>query len=715
MTESFGYTDPATPGPPAAPGPADPDAPHEEPSLSYLPALDGVRALAVLGVMAFHSAIPFLPAGFLGVDTFFVLSGFLITTLLLGEWRRRMTIRLGAFWARRARCLLPALFLVLVFVAFYAEFVVPKGTYPDLRLDALSTLFYVANWHFILIGSNYFVQSGPVSLLTHTWSLAIEEQFYLVWPLVVLAVMHFSKSLRVLLAVCVAGTFSSAAEMALLYHPGMNLTRLYYGTDTHAQVLLVGATLAVALAMVAERRRSQGTVPVRRSTHPVGGDPAWVAESGRAKRVLVVAGTAGLAVSAVMWWRVSYDASFLWRGGFLLAAVSSAAVLVCVVCVQGSWLAAVLSLSPLRYLGRISYGMYLWHFPLFQWIDGQRTGLTGYPLFAVRAVVTIAVATASFFLVERPIRQGQFFHRWRAWVATPVAVAAVATAVILATTAPALSALPQSRPSGGSALYKGAPVKVMMIGDSTALTLGIGLSIDEKLYDVQESDQAILGCGVVVGSQYTFMGSYEPVAPSCNSNKAPPSMPLVLTTPPPLGRAPRPGAELWTVWYKHWIAKTDPNVVMLLAGRWEVLTRTYEGRWTNITHPTFAAYVKRQLAYAVGIADAHGAKVVLMTAPCYDVGEQPDGRLWPTSTPRRVAIYNTLVEEVAAEHPSTTSVLHLHSMVCPGGTYHEFLGGVQVRTSDGIHFTNTGGKFLAPRIWPTIVKIGRQQMAGVHG
>ncbi|MHB8219441.1 MAG: DUF459 domain-containing protein [Acidimicrobiales bacterium] len=702
--------------PPTAPAgpPTAPDAPHEAPSLAYLPALDGLRALAVLGVMAFHSAIPFLPAGFLGVDTFFVLSGFLITSLLLGEWRRRMAIRLGAFWARRARRLLPALFLVLVFVAVYAEFVVPKGTYPDLRLDALSTLFYVANWHFILIGSNYFVQSGPVSLLTHTWSLAIEEQFYLVWPLVVLVVMHFTKSLRVLLGVCVVGTVASAAEMALLYHPGMNLTRLYYGTDTHAQVLLVGATLAVVLAMVAERRRSQGTVPVTRTPHPVGGDPAWVAKGGVAKNALVVAGGFGLVVSAVMWWRVSYNASFLWRGGFLVAALATAAVLGCVVCVQGSWLATALSFSPLRFLGRISYGMYLWHFPLFQWIDGQRTGLTGYPLFAVRAVATIAVATVSFFLVERPIRQGQFFHRWRAWAVTPVAAVAVATAVVLATSAPALSALPTARPAPGSTLYSGPPVKVMMIGDSTALTLGIGLSISEKPYDVDEQDQAILGCGVVVGSQYTTKGTYEPVAPSCNSNKAPPSMPRVFTTPPPLGSAPRPGAELWTVWYKNWVAKFDPNVVMILAGRWEVMTRTYQGTWTNITHPAFAAYVKSQLGYAVRIADARGARVVLLTAPCYDVGEQPNGQLWPTSTPRRVTIYNTLVEEVAAENPATTSVLHFHSMVCPGGTYHEFLDGVQVRTSDGIHFTDTGGEFLAPRIWPTVVKIGREQMAAAR-
>ncbi|HEX3947294.1 MAG TPA: acyltransferase, partial [Acidimicrobiales bacterium] len=134
--------------------------------------------------MAFHSGIAWLPGGFLSIDTFFTLSGFLITSLLLKEWQRLRTIRLGVFWARRARRLLPALLIVLLFVAVYAAFVVPRGTYPGLRLDALSTLFYVANWHFILVGSNYFNQTGLPSPLTHTWTLAVEEQFYLVWPLV---------------------------------------------------------------------------------------------------------------------------------------------------------------------------------------------------------------------------------------------------------------------------------------------------------------------------------------------------------------------------------------------------------------------------------------------------------------------------------------------------------------------------------------------------
>jgi peptidoglycan/LPS O-acetylase OafA/YrhL len=165
-------------------------------AFGFVPGLDGIRAVAVLGVLAYHGGAPLSTGGFLGVNMFFVLSGFLITSLLLGEWARRLTIRLGHFWTRRARRLLPALLLLLIGVAAYAHFFASPGEFASLRLDSLSTLFYVANWHFIVGGSNYFAQSAQPSPLAHMWSLAIEEQFYIVWPPVVLALLHVGRRLR---------------------------------------------------------------------------------------------------------------------------------------------------------------------------------------------------------------------------------------------------------------------------------------------------------------------------------------------------------------------------------------------------------------------------------------------------------------------------------------------------------------------------------------
>ena len=226
--------------------------------LAYLPALDGVRACAVVAVMLFHGGIPHMDGGFMGVDAFFVLSGFLITSLLIGEWRQTLSIKLGAFWARRARRLLPALLLMLLFVAFFASVIVPKGTYGALRLDALATLLYVSNWHFILVNSNYFNETAASSPLLHTWSLAVEEQFYVIWPLVVLAVMHFTRSLRALFGLCCAASIASAIWMYVLYDGGLNTNRAYLGTDTRSQCLFIGCALAVGLVLLSHRAHEEG-------------------------------------------------------------------------------------------------------------------------------------------------------------------------------------------------------------------------------------------------------------------------------------------------------------------------------------------------------------------------------------------------------------------------------------------------------------------------
>jgi peptidoglycan/LPS O-acetylase OafA/YrhL len=670
-------------------GPPDPDAPRGGPSLSYIPALDGIRGIAIIVIMGYHGGVFLTSGGFYSLDTFFALSGFLITSLLISEWQRTEIIRLGRFWARRARRLLPALLVMLLGVAAFAAFVVPAGTYPTLRGDAFSALFYYANWHFIAIGSNYFNQSALTSPLTHTWSLAVEEQFYLVWPLVVLGVFKLWKSTRALLVVCVVGALASSIEMAVLYSPG-DVNRLYYGTDTRAQSLLVGAALAACLSLWADRRRQAGKLPAgtERRYRSLGGDPAWAVRTSRGRAAALVVGLAGVAASALLWTTVSYNDQVAYRGGFLLAALATSAVLFSVVCSQRSVLARSLSFAPLRYVGRISYGMYLWHFPLFIYIDHARTGLLGYQLFAVRVAVTLVVATASFYLVERPIRQGDLLRGWRSWAIAPAAVLATIVAVVATTSVPAVAAKPAA-PTPTTAVAEGTPVRALVVGDSTALTLDIGLNEYARDYGIEPFNEGILGCGVTSGAEYQEKGVDAPMAVQCRG---------------------APAKSQWPALWKADIDKDHPNVVMILAGRWEVSNRTYDGHWTNIENPTYAAYVQRELRYAVGVAGSGGANVVLLTAPCYDTGEQPDGQPWPEDSRARLGIYNNIVREVVASTPGT-SLLDFNAMACPGGRYEEYMDGQQVRLADGIHFTFTGGNVFAPKIWPFIVSLGRQQMA----
>ncbi len=498
--------------------------------LAYLPALDGVRACAVVAVMMFHGGIPHMDGGFMGVDAFFVLSGFLITSLLIGEWRQTLTIKLGAFWARRARRLLPALLLMLLFVAFFASVVVPKGTYGALRLDALATLLYVSNWHFILVNSNYFNETAASSPLLHTWSLAVEEQFYVVWPLVVLAVMHFTRSLRVLFALCCAAAIASATWMYVVYNGGLNTNRAYLGTDTRAQCLFIGCALAVGLVLVSHRSHEEGRLAK---------GELWRPKSSVGTGLCAGIGIAGAAAAVLLWTLTTSVSSLPYSGGFFLIGLAVAGVILSAVAAPRSLVPRLLSLSPVRYVGRISYGLYIWHWPIFIWLDHARTGLYGYQLFAARVLVTFAVSVVSFHLVERPIRMGTFVSQWRAWLVVPAGVGAVVVAVLAATTgttAVASTALPGGIGTTGSTTTttpaspaSAEPVRVLLFGDSVALTLGIGLSAaaDQAKYGYVLSDKGILGCGVVDGPEVELMGARDTTPSACDGSPLVPGEPAV--------------------------------------------------------------------------------------------------------------------------------------------------------------------------------------------
>ncbi|HEY1830044.1 MAG TPA: acyltransferase family protein [Acidimicrobiales bacterium] len=673
--------------------------------LAYLPALDGIRAFAVAAVVIYHGGPFFATGGFLGVDTFFVLSGFLITSLLISEWMKNLAIKLSAFWARRARRLLPALFLMMLLVAFYASVVVSKGTYPGLRLDALSTLLYVSNWHFILVNSNYFAETAKASPLLHTWSLAVEEQFYLVWPLVVLAIMKFTRSLKVLFGVCCTLAVASAIEMDILFHNGASTNRLYLGTDTRSQCLFIGCALAVGLVLLTKRSHAGGRLKE---------GELWRPSTSQGRTICAVAGVIGAALSIVLWTTTSTTSGFPYEGGFFLIGLATAGVIAAVVGAPRSLVPRFLSLAPIRYIGRISYGIYIWHWPLIIWMTEARMGFGGAGLFLVRCVVTLAVSIASYHLVEQPIRRGTFLREWRTYLVVPAAVAVVVVATVASTVGaatgvdvgsgtipPPITATTSTTPPGAPTTSPAAaPVRVLLFGDSVALTLGIGLGTDtamESKYDYSLSDEGILGCGVVDGPEVELMGVRYQTPEACNGSTQTSGVPLK--------------DQPWPYQWLSAMAKTQPNVVVLLAGRWEVADREYQGKWTNILNPAFAAYVKSQLEASSALVTASGAHMVFLTAPCTDEGEQPDGAPWPEDNPARLAIYNGLVREVAAENPTTDSVVDLDAVTCPGGKFTTDIDGVAVRRSDGVHFTDAAGPVLGPKIMPAIVAAGRAQIA----
>lgn len=380
----------------ATTGASDDDAAPSGPStrLRYLPGLDGLRALAVIGVILYHGEIAWAPGGFLGVEMFLVISGYLITSLLLGERLGSGTIVLRNFWLRRARRLLPALYLLLAVTALYVVVFLPHDI-VQFRGDLVAALLYVTNWFFIFNDQSYFAFTGRPPLLQHLWSLAVEEQFYLFWPLIftgLMAVWGRRRDRGRLLAAVVGGAVASTLLMALLYHPGSDPTRVYYGTDTRAAGLLIGAALALVWA------------PWRLTPR--------ITLAGRL--VLDGVGVAGVALLCVYMWKITEFDTWLYRGGFAMVSVTTALVIAVAAHPGADVGRRLLGFGALRWVGTRSYGIYLWHFPIFM---VTRPGLdqdllSGYPLLIVRVAVTFAIAELSFRYVEQPIRHGGLGRFW---------------------------------------------------------------------------------------------------------------------------------------------------------------------------------------------------------------------------------------------------------------------------------------------------------------
>lgn len=364
----------------------------------YMPGLDGLRAVAVLAVIAYHLGIDAVPGGLLGVSVFFTLSGYLITDLLFSQLRAGQ-FGFTSFWIARFRRLIPALVLMVLVVAAWVTVVGPHQG-ADFRTAAGTAAFYVNNWWLVVREVSYFAQFDAPGPLNHLWSLSVEEQFYIVWPLALIGGTKIVKEvrpglLRPRLGMAIVGlALVSFALMVLLYTPGADPSRVYYGTDTRAAELLIGA----ALATVWPSQRLRADIATR------------------ARNTVDAIGIVGLAGITAMFVFATEFSPFLYRGGFLVLAV-------CVASAVGSMahpasrLAPIIGCEPMRWVGARSYGIYLWHFPII--ILTTPAGDAGPGLFrgAVQVAATFGVAALSWRFVEDPIRHGalgRLYNRWRA-------------------------------------------------------------------------------------------------------------------------------------------------------------------------------------------------------------------------------------------------------------------------------------------------------------
>jgi peptidoglycan/LPS O-acetylase OafA/YrhL len=434
----------------------------------HLPQLDGIRAVAIAAVVAFH--LGYLRGGWLGVDVFFVLSGYLITSILVADGRPVGHVL--AFWGRRARRLLPAVVLLLLVLSLYAWIGGPGLVPAQLRDPALATLFYVANWQQIIAGHGYFAQFTAPGPLQHTWSLAIEEQYYLCWPLV-LGVMLAVRSARsrwpryAVVGATLVLALASLVWMGVAAHL-LGPNRAYLGTDTRAWELLLGGAAAMVWP------------------------PGDHAPRPRAWSVATMVGLVGVAVGASTangppWW--------IWDGGLGAIALCSTLLIVGSVRAPDGPVARVLSLGPVQWLGLISYSLYLWHWPAIVLMTADTTGLTGWPLLVARLAAMLAASCASFYLVERPLRRadwGAWARRLRVPAVSMAGAGVLATAVVIvagtigppeaarATVSSAAVHQAVGTPPAGNvdlpAASREDPVRVGIFGDSVMVDSSLGIT-----------------------------------------------------------------------------------------------------------------------------------------------------------------------------------------------------------------------------------------------
>ncbi len=370
------------------PGPRGLSALPRKQVFGYQPAIDGLRALCVLAIMLYHADLPWLPGGFLGVEVFFVISGYLITSLLRAEYSNHARIDLVAFWTRRARRLLPAAWSLLLSVSVLAVAFLPDEVWR-LRGEVAAGLTYVSNWYFLFSQQSYFEQVGRPSLLRHLWSLAIEEQFYLLWPLVFAwaarrfpgrGVGYFSLALAL----------ASALWMALRVVPGEDPSALYFDAAARAAAMLLGGALAT-LKNPVEARGGQG--------------------SGRLWDLLGTLALVGLGWACVAFGEAD---AIVFRGGLIAVDLCALAVIVALVHPRGVWLKRALGAAPLRFVGTRSYSLYLWHWPLFALTrPGLDLSLEGWPSLALRFAGAFVLAELSFRFIEEPVRSGRFMASLR--------------------------------------------------------------------------------------------------------------------------------------------------------------------------------------------------------------------------------------------------------------------------------------------------------------
>ena len=683
---------PADSGPGGVPSTA-PPAPTR---LPHQPALDGMRGLAVAAVVAFHAAEAdgiaamesWTRGGYLGVSAFFTLSGFLIASLLLEEHRSTSAVSLRTFWQRRARRLLPAVLVTILATLLLAPLLATANQLRELPGDALASLFYVANWHFVIQGADYgALFAGDPSPLRHLWSLAVEEQWYLLVPFAAMAATAAARRgvTRRTLTVALVAAAAAGTVWMVVVSGGAWDNRAYMGTDTRMAEMAVGAAAAAMLA------------------------PGFRVGS-RTSRILGLLAPWLLAALLATWALTPLSASWLYRGGLTAHAVVVAALLVAVVQPTGA-VRRLLSVGLLTGLGRISYAVYLFHWPILWWASPERLGLPPGLALVIQLLATVGLAVVSLRVLEGPVRRGSVFTGRRGLLAVVAAFCAVALAAGLlpapdpeevvalgtgervavpTTVAPVAPEEPDAATgpeSGGGVEQEAAtapavapgPLRVMVVGDSFAESILIGLQRwGLTTGSAAVMDATIPACAFGRGGLNRGVSIWRRESQECRDRDR-----MLLES----------------------IAEFDPEVVLVAGGLWDVTDRKPEGfrRWTRIGRPEYDAFLASELNHLVDLLGGGQRVLLWASAPNWEpvpgsvifMGEPP----YPEADPERSAAYNTLLSGVLSARPEV-DLLDVAGWMRsrPGGEFDPSL------RPDGVHFSEAATDDVAAWLGPVLLE-----------
>ena len=686
--------------------------------LTYSPGIDGLRAIAVAAVVAFHLDKQWAVGGFLGVEVFLVISGFLITSLMLAEHERTAQIDLTQFWFRRARRLLPALFVGIGGVVAYMAIWVPDELI-DIRGDVIAALVYVTNWFLSFSDDSYFEALGRPSPLQHLWSLAVEEQWYLVWPLVFAGALKASGGkLKPLIGWFAFFSVASTVLMAVLYDPNVDPSRIYYGTDTRAGGLLMGSVLA----LVWSPWRLPKSIPEQ------------------ARNTLDLAAAVGLAGLLVIFWKLDEFSSFLYRGGFAVVGLLTCLIIAAVVHPSGTIASRTLAWKPFVWLGTRSYGLYLWHWPIIVFTRPRLDiDVTGWKLDLLRIGLSVVAAELSYRLVERPIRSGalgrlrdrlgeldphDWGQRWAVGVGAVVLTGSIATlgislanaeagtpeaastadvadliAATTAATAPeATATVAETTPGSVSstlveptATSEGAtttavpttvattttlprlPRRIDVTGDSVAITMDINFPRDLRDTFIVEN-AAIEGCGVIESGSMISGGRTRRNFSACADF------------------APR---------WAQTAEQHDAEIVLVVLGAWEVFDLRTDSGDIAFGTPEHDAIISTGITKGVDALLGTGAEVALLEVPCYTPVDGGGLTALPErGEHERTAHLTELLRAVAATRDN------VHMVASPP----EFcsdpsIGGDLNLRWDGVHYGPLGGAFIWGRLEQQLLAI----------